>query len=94
MRQFFHLRVALALTLLFTLACMGCDESDTGSSGDELGNACGTSEYGGPYYDDYQVESQCEALYAYECSEEAVETICETLDQWENNGVPNVCPYC
>ena len=71
-----------------------CDDRQPPSSGSESGGGCGTSSYGGPYYDDIQVESQCEAIYAYGCSEEAVDTGCEILDQWEANGVPNVCPYC
>jgi len=69
----------------------GAGGSGGGSGG---GGSCGSSSYGGPYYDDYQVESQCEALYAYGCSAEAKAAICEILDQWESNGVPNVCPYC
>jgi hypothetical protein len=63
-----------------------------GSSGGDGGSCSGS--YGGPYYDDYQVESQCENIYAYGCSQEAVDAGCAILDQWESNGVPNVCPYC
>jgi hypothetical protein len=85
------------------LSNSSCDSSippgSSGSSGSSGGGGsgsgdCGTSSYGGPYYDDYQVESQCEALWAYGCTPEAQEAICEILDQWEANGVPNVCPYC
>lgn len=66
-------------------------DDDGGSSG---GSGGCSGSYGGPYYDDYQVESQCENIYAYDCSQEAVDAGCAILDQWESNGVPNVCPYC
>lgn len=76
--------------------CLGRTRGGSGTSGGAGGDggACGTSSYGGPYYDDYQVESLCEGLWASNCSAEAEASYCEALDQWAANGTPNVCPYC
>lgn len=67
--------------------------SDTGSGGT---GSCDASGYNGPEFD-IQVDSQCKAAYAYQCSGNAqgVAATCAIYKQFrdDNPSIPP-CPYC
>lgn len=69
------------------------DLNNTGSSGGVAGCSGG---YNGPTFD-IQIDSQCQAAYAYKCagSQQGVDATCAIYKTYQRNdpSIPN-CPYC
>lgn len=71
----------------------GKDGAFAGSSGSA---GAGCDDYNGPTFD-IQIDSQCQAAYAYSCSgvQQGVDAACAIYKSYQKNNpsIPN-CPYC